>query len=235
MKYAMSDLHGRFDKYSEMLNKINFTEDDELFLLGDVCDRGPESAQIFLDMMNRKKNVYPIMGNHEKMLLEALPNSFGFLQKDYGYYATLDFDIWSACGGGRTCASLIEAGVDKVVDIYNYILSFPFYRVVDVNGRNFLLVHAGLDNYERTKRLGDYLPEELVWYGFDHNGTYYPLLYDRIIVGHTPTFLLNHDKPAKIYHGKGGNVIDIDCGAVFEEDGGRLACLCLDTMEEFYV
>ena len=62
----MSDLHGRFDKYTLMLNKINFTEEDELFLLGDVCDRGPESAQIFLDMMNRNNNVYPIMGNHEK-------------------------------------------------------------------------------------------------------------------------------------------------------------------------
>ena len=34
------------------------------------------------------------------------------------------------------------------------------------------------------KQIGDYLPEELVWYGFDHNGTYYPLLYDRIIVGY---------------------------------------------------
>ncbi|MBR6509001.1 MAG: metallophosphoesterase [Clostridia bacterium] len=235
MKYTMSDLHGRYDKYTIMLNKINFTEDDELFLLGDVCDRGPEAAQIYLDVMNRD-NIYCIMGNHEKMLLEALPHSFGFLQKDYGYYATLDFEIWSACGGGSTCGSLIKAGTDKIIDIYNYILSFPFYRVVEVeDGRKFLLVHAGLDNYERTKRLGDYLPEELVWYGFDHNGTYYPLLYDRIIVGHTPTFLLNPQKPASIFYGK-GNVIDIDCGAVFEgESDGRLACLCLDTMEEFYV
>lgn len=235
MKYVMSDLHGRYDKYTEMIKKINLTEDDELFIIGDVCDRGPESAQIFLNMMSRK-NVYPIMGNHEKMLLDALPSSFGFLQKDYGYYATLDFDVWSACGGNTTCESFVEVGLDKVIDIYNYILTFPFYRTVDVEGRKFLLVHSGLNNYERTKRLGDYLPEELVWYGFDHNGTYYPMLYDRIIVGHTPTFLLNHERPAKIYHSKGGNVTCIDCGAVFEEDiGGRLACLCLDTMEEFYV
>ena len=233
MKYAMSDLHGRYDKYTEMLKKINFSGEDELYLIGDLCDRGPQAAQIYLDAMSRN-NVHCIMGNHEKMLLEALPNSFGFLLKKYGHYPSLDFDIWSACGGGRTCASLIEAGIDYTLDIYNYILTFPFYRVVDVEERKYLLVHAGIDNYDRTKLLGDYLPEELVWYGCDHDATYYPMLFDKIIVGHTPTFLINPDKPVRIYRGK-GNVIDIDCGAVFEEDGGRLACLCLDTMEGIYV
>ena len=161
MKYAMSDLHGRYDKYIEMLNRINYSDEDEMYLLGDICDRGPETAQIYLDIMKRD-NIHCIMGNHEKMLLEALPFSFGFLLEKYGYSATLDFEIWSACGGGRTCASLIEVGVDHAIDIYNYILSFPFYRVVKVNEKNYLLVHAGIDNYDHTKPLGDYLPEELV-------------------------------------------------------------------------
>ena len=109
----MSDLHGRYDKYTEMLKKINFTGDDEMYLIGDICDRGPQAAQIYLDAMSRN-NVYCIMGNHEKMFLEALPNSFGFLFKKYGHYPSLDFDIWSACGGGRTCASLIEVGIDYI-------------------------------------------------------------------------------------------------------------------------
>ena len=233
MIYVMSDPHGCLDKFEKILEKINFSKDDTLYILGDICDRGPKSAQLYLDIMSRD-NVHCIMGNHEKMLLEALPNSFGFLQKKYGHQASLDFEIWSACGGGATCASFIDVGMDKTAEIYNYILGFPFYRVVECDNKKYLLVHAGISNYDRTKPIGDYLPEELVWYGFDHDGTYYSLLYDKIIVGHTPTFSLSFKRPATIYHGL-GNVIDVDCGAVFEGERGCLACLCLDTMEEFYV
>lgn len=230
----MSDLHGRYDKYLEMLEKIHFNKDDELYIIGDICDRGFESAQLFLDIMKRD-NVHCIMGNHEYMLLQALPNSFGFLQKEHGYSATLDFDFWSACGGGMTCASLVEVGTDKILEIYNYILKFPFYRVINVDERKFLLVHAGFNNYERTKLLENYSPQDFIWYGLDYNAAYYPMLFDKIIVGHTPTFLLDFNRPVSIFRGK-GNVIDIDCGAVFEEDnGGRLGCLCFNTMEEFYV
>lgn len=40
MYYAMSDIHGRFDKYKEMLSLIDFTPRDTLYVLGDVIDRG---------------------------------------------------------------------------------------------------------------------------------------------------------------------------------------------------
>ena len=49
-----------------------------------------------------------------------------------------------------------------------------------------------------------------------------------VITGHTPTMI--YTGKAEIYHSS--NNICIDCGACM---GGRLACLCLDTMEEFYV
>jgi len=128
----------------------------------------------------------------------------------------------------------MEVGIDKVAAIYRFILSLPFYRIVECEGRNYLLVHAGLANYAHFRSLDAYLPDELLWHGFDYDGTYYPQQFYKIIVGHTPTLLLNRDKPVSIYRGK-GNVIDIDCGAVFEEASGRLGCLCLDSMQAFYV
>lgn len=42
MTYAMSDLHGRYDLYIKMLEKINFSEGDTLYILGDFVDRGDE-------------------------------------------------------------------------------------------------------------------------------------------------------------------------------------------------
>ena len=51
MKYVISDIHGHFDKYKEMLEKINFTDGDTLYILGDVVDRGPDGIKILQDMM----------------------------------------------------------------------------------------------------------------------------------------------------------------------------------------
>jgi serine/threonine protein phosphatase 1 len=233
MKYVMSDLHGRYDKYTEMLSKIHFTNDDELYILGDICDRGPASAQIYLEIMGRE-NVHCVMGNHENMLLENLPLIFRFLFDKDAKLISADYELWSVNGGGTTCASFVEVGKEKMLEIYNLIRLFPLYRVIEVETKRYLLVHAGIDNYNDSKSLSEYLPEELLWSDIDYDDTYYPIKFDKIIVGHTPTFLLNENKSAAIYHGK-GNVIAIDCGAVFEKDGGRLGCLCLDTMQEFYV
>lgn len=230
VNYVMSDLHGCADTFSEMLKKINFSNNDTLYILGDVVDRGEKSGELLINIM-KQKNVHCIMGNHEQMLLRALPNAFEFLNK-YGHHASLDVECWHACGGDKTCASFSSLDEDTILEIYNYILSFPFYKVVNVNDKKFLLIHAGLGCYNENKPLENYYPDELVWYRFDHEGKYYPSEFDKIIVGHTPTILLTYHRPPRVFKGV-NNVIDIDCGAVFE--GGCLACFCLDTMEEFYV
>lgn len=42
MIYVMSDIHGCYEKYRAMLKAIKFAEDDALYVLGDVLDRGPD-------------------------------------------------------------------------------------------------------------------------------------------------------------------------------------------------
>ena len=59
MLYAMSDLHGHWQQYREMLQKIHFSQADTLYILGDVMDRGPEPMKILLDMMQREYLFHP--------------------------------------------------------------------------------------------------------------------------------------------------------------------------------
>ena len=54
MIYVMSDLHGCYDKYMQMLEKIKFNNEDTLYVLGDIVDRGDDGIKILLDMMKRK-------------------------------------------------------------------------------------------------------------------------------------------------------------------------------------
>ena len=74
MNYCISDIHGEYDKYISLLEKIGFCEGDNLYILGDVVDRGPMPVAVLRDMA-RRKNVYPIVGNHDLMayvILSAL-------------------------------------------------------------------------------------------------------------------------------------------------------------------
>ena len=80
MTYCMSDLHGRFDKYEEMLEKIAFSASDSLYIIGDVIDRNPGGVKLLRDIMGRS-NVILLKGNHEQMCLDTLYNHDGYLAR----------------------------------------------------------------------------------------------------------------------------------------------------------
>ncbi len=83
MVYAVSDIHGCYDKYIDLLNEINFSPDDTLYVLGDVIDRGPDGFKIMLDMAQRP-NVVNLLGNHEAMAMDALSRVLSVIQPDGG-------------------------------------------------------------------------------------------------------------------------------------------------------
>ena len=71
MIYVMSDIHGEYQKYLKMLDLIQFSEEDSLFILGDIVDRGKDPVPVLKDMMTRS-NIFPIMGNHDFVALYLL-------------------------------------------------------------------------------------------------------------------------------------------------------------------
>ena len=46
MVYIMSDIHGRKDRFDDILKQINLTKNDTLYILGDVVDRNPDSITL---------------------------------------------------------------------------------------------------------------------------------------------------------------------------------------------
>jgi len=44
--YAISDLHGQYDIFEKLLDVIDFSENDFLYVLGDAIDRGPDGIKI---------------------------------------------------------------------------------------------------------------------------------------------------------------------------------------------
>ena len=70
MHYVLSDIHGNEERFRSVLRKIDLKEDDTLYVLGDVIDRGEEGVHL-LRWMAEQPNVQLILGNHEAMLLSC--------------------------------------------------------------------------------------------------------------------------------------------------------------------
>ena len=64
MTYVISDIHGNYKKFLDLLEQINFKDEDILYLLGDLVDYGEESMELIEDVSLRL-NVYPIAGEHD--------------------------------------------------------------------------------------------------------------------------------------------------------------------------
>ena len=233
--YCMSDIHGDYDKYIQMLRKINLRDKDSLYVLGDVVDRGDESLKILQDMMMRI-NVFPIIGNHEYMAINCLK----FLLKPIRpeEIKNLDKSIveglteWQSVGGQSTIDEFHKLDSEEKEDIIDYLEEFSLYEEITVKGKDYVLVHAGLDNFSPNRELDDYHLSEMVFNCPDYSKVYFE---NKILVtGHMPTaYIEGNADHNHIY--KANNHIAIDCGCAMGLEDGRLGAICLDTGEEFYV
>jgi serine/threonine protein phosphatase 1 len=228
MTYILSDIHGCYKEYLELLKIIDFSGDDTMYILGDVVDRGEEPVKCLLDII-AAPNIHMILGNHEDMLLDAL--------------ATGDFEHWFRNGGAVTLEQLLGCTGEQRGEILTYLTSLPYNYTITVGDRKFVLVHAGLYIPERNNKkaspstaevLSRQSEEDMLWIR-DEFFKFRALSTSTVIFGHTPTAYFEKAKVKKWgiwYDKKFNDKICIDGGCVF---GGRLNCLRLDDMEEFFV
>lgn len=232
MTYVMSDLHGRYKQYIRMLETIRFSDEDELYILGDVVDRGPEPVRILLDMSMRA-NVYPILGNHEYMAEYLLAKLSTEITDDNcdTHFTAEDISAlagWLSDGGQTTLEGFRRLSPDEREGILAYLTEFAPYEELTVGKNRFVLVHGGLADFDPDRPLWDYDDYALVTEHTDYTRRYYPDRY--LITGHVPTGLIDPGCGGRIYRANGH--FAIDCG---NGGGGTLGCLRLDDLAEFYV
>lgn len=231
--YVIADIHGCADEYFALLDKIGFSLDDTLFVLGDAMDRGPEPIRVLQDLM-RRENVYYVLGNHDAMFLEVLRRLMVELNEENANALTsedfLAYYEFIQNGGDETLRQFRRLPPDQQADIRDYLASSPAYETIEHDGKLYILIHAGIDNFDPEKELDEYDPENFLWVRPDYEKNYFPG--DRIflVTGHTPTMLIRNDKCPLVY--AENNHIAIDCGCVF---GGNLAAYCIETGAVTYV
>lgn len=230
MIFVISDLHGySHDSFLELLEKAKFSDDDFLYILGDVIDRNGDGGVETLQWLLYQPNAQLILGNHEAMLLGC---SFVFdeISEDIEEVLTLEkLDMvqrYMADGGDATLKAMHKISREEQQDILEYLRECPLYETLSVGEQDFLLVHAGLGSFVQTKRFDDYSMEDLLWTWPQITDEYYEDI--MTVFGHTPTLAFGEEYQNKVIHTKTWTAIDMGAGFGYEP-----VLVRLDDMTEF--
>ncbi|PPK88338.1 serine/threonine protein phosphatase 1 [Neolewinella xylanilytica] len=156
-RYAITDIHGCFFAFQRLLDEIGFGREDELFLLGDYIDRGPDSRgvlQLVWKLQGEGYRVHCLRGNHEQMLIDAMQQS-------------------------RPAWDYMPAYAERQQTLI-WMQGLPLY--LEIPG--YVLVHAGL-NFGVPDPLED--EHAMLWIRDWESETDLAWLGDRVLLyGHTP-------------------------------------------------
>ncbi len=125
--YCIGDIQGCDSALGRLLTKIDFSPSrDTVYLLGDLVNRGPESAQTLRRCIAADGSIRAILGNHDLHLLAAADGRRKFSRRD-----TL-LDVLQA----PDAAQLLE-----------WVRQQPLARTHTLGGEQLLMVHAGVHQH----------------------------------------------------------------------------------------
>lgn len=175
--YVVGDIHGHLATFRALLHRLNLGPEDRVVCLGDMIDRGPDSAGL-VDLLRSHPQVICIKGNHEQMAVQSV-------QMDGSFEA---WQPWMKRGGKSTYASyIVQAEGDlwqakrTMVDDFIWLDNLPTQIVLD----RIRLVHAGYDPRMPLDMQGE---KELLWIRkawTQHEGAVDPAR--TVFFGHTTT------------------------------------------------
>ena len=149
--YAIGDVHGRLDLLAALITAIDaddaasFTAETTVVLLGDLVDRGPDSAGVIaaVSAWQARRTVRCIAGNHEEMFLASFCDAAvlrEFLR--HGGRETLASYGIEASASGKADLSLTQQAMQRLIPADDH--AFLSAMEDHVIAGNYLMVHAGI-------------------------------------------------------------------------------------------
>jgi serine/threonine protein phosphatase 1 len=225
--YAIGDIHGRLDLLDRLLFSIEADDrargamGSQLIFLGDLVDRGPNSAGVVQRALELKQSGRPVrflMGNHEEVFLKALGGSLEalrFFVKIGGRATILSYGFDAAEYDRLEYDELLPRLIERVpAEHVEFLKSFEEQIAIG----DYLFVHAGIRPRVPLEEQsgGDlrWIRSEFLDFRGDHGAV--------VVHGHTITDQVEER----------ANRIGIDTGAFAS---GRLTALGLEGGERWYL
>ncbi|SHG50143.1 metallophosphoesterase [Ornithinibacillus halophilus] len=152
----ISDIHGNLPLLIELLNKVNYTKEDYLFINGDLCEKGPNSLEVvryIREIMIESKQVYVNKGNCDilhRYVFEGVDGIRNYMKKQP--YSILNDMLREH---GKVQEDFLK--IEDLAAFYNqhfheelnWLDSLPIAYETD----NHIIIHAGIENridWEKT-------------------------------------------------------------------------------------
>jgi len=170
---VMGDVHGHYEKMVRVIEYCGYRPGiDQLVLLGDYVDRGPDSRRVASEVLNlAKTGAVALYGNHEDMMCRALKN------RNIGRLGSDDLEQWLSNGGETTLRSYRAHSSE--LDAH---LKFFSQRPSWFENKGFVFVHAGI---RPGRAMNEQSLHDMIWirdeYIMGYKGPW------NIVTGHTPT------------------------------------------------
>lgn len=184
----VSDIHGDLDTFKKGLEEIKFCDDDYLFIIGDIHEKGDETFNLktlrYVIELSKKPNVYPMAGNCDEVFRFILPDDakekflyYTNIKKhsilndiaiEQNYPLSMDMDV----------SDFVNMVQNKYPEFYEFMDSLA--DVVFINDQ-IVLVHGGIDD---INEIPDYSISMLKYDKFYELSKPQEKL---MIVGHYPT------------------------------------------------
>ena len=206
-RFAISDVHGCAKTFKAILDQIRFTKNDQLFLVGDMVNRGPSSNEVLehiLKLQSENYEIYFIRGNHEQAVLNTRRKSIG--QRKRSLKANNSSNLLDENG------KLIKKYKDLIKSSYHFIETEDYFFVhagFNHKAENPFEDRKAMLNIRKFKSKKDYLKGKTS------------------VIGHTPKDLSKIVR--RIKKGKKKFYIDNGCANYKTKGQGHLICLDLDT------
>lgn len=206
-RFAISDIHGCSLTFNALLKQIALTKKDQLFLVGDLVNRGPQSDKVLdkiLKLQSKGYQLYFIRGNHEQLVLNTIKKSAGQRKRRLK---------------ANKSKNLLEQ--DQLKEKYASLLKSSVHFV---ETEDYYIVHAGF-NFKSTEPFNDAFSMMNIR-SFKTRNKF--LNGKKIVIGHQPKNISNIIQ--RIQEGRKKIFIDNGCVNSNLKKQGNLVCLNLDTL-----
>ncbi|SMB83301.1 metallophosphoesterase [Hymenobacter roseosalivarius DSM 11622] len=214
-RYATTDLHGCLHTFRHAVEtKLRLRPTDELYVLGDYVNKGPDSRGVLDYLMQLQAagfQMYCLRGNHDQELLDAAHG------RAAATWASADDRALTLQSFGVTEAAQIPEPYLRWLDSLPYQLDIP----------GFTLVHAGFDFHLPPKQMRQAWNTMLNTKQFVFDAS--RLQGRRLLHGHVPTPKAEVQRRVDVRQG----AIGLDTGCVYRHNAelAHLAVLDVDTFQ----
>jgi protein phosphatase len=229
----ISDIHANLTLLKKLLSKLNYTEEDYLFINGDLCEKGPKSIEVVNYIRNlsmKSTTVYVTKGNCDVLYRPIFNGVEGIISYMNRQKNSILNEMLSMHGKSLDDFSNLQELAQFYRQYFHSEIEWLESLPVAYETDEFIIIHAGIENIENWQRTEEtFALSASAFYENEHQAN------KTVIVGHWPVvnYRSNQVSSNNPLIDLDKKVIALDGGNQIKKDGQLNALIVENNMYSF--